>query len=325
MANDDLVVTITDANGNVVATRRVAGKDDGTLLEGVETEKGMTYTLEGLSLAEDVNLTINLSGTQYLEEGAYIFSAADYTTAQTFVGVAKGTRTVDLSVDVSFSTQKPEILVETAKESETSKKTDTKTETKTDIRTETQASSTTVTNTTESAITTTVTTVTGEETTTVNTKVEDKTITEKSGKEEDTTTPGTTEPTTPATPGTTPGTTTPTTPGTTPSTTTPSTTTPTTPADTVVDIADEDVPLGSGEDVISDDEATTETKDETVDVIDIEDPSVPLADAPADAATQSNVPKTGDISFVWMALCMLSGLALLGMAVVVMKRENEKR
>ena len=109
--NDDLIVQVIsgfDADGNpiIAAQGRIAGgnaeEDAANGFHNVifDAETG-TYTLENLQLAEnsDFNFDLKLVGTQYLEQGVYIFTSEnrDGVTSQTFVSVLEGSKEVNVS------------------------------------------------------------------------------------------------------------------------------------------------------------------------------------------------------------------------------------
>lgn len=102
--NGDLLVKVYDSEtGEVLATRRVAGdgtNDDSsiTAATAVKGEKGTTYTINGLKLANGQKVNVNLVGSQEVKKGAYLITAMNgQKEAQTFVGVEEGTRQVDLN------------------------------------------------------------------------------------------------------------------------------------------------------------------------------------------------------------------------------------
>ena len=108
-ANDDLLVQISyiDIDGNPVnVIRRLAGENSkGQSYESIAPEADGTYVLKGLQLSEneDWGFDIRLEGVQYLEHGVYVYEAVGgRKESQTFVGVAEGTRNVDVSVGVTI-------------------------------------------------------------------------------------------------------------------------------------------------------------------------------------------------------------------------------
>jgi len=107
--NDDLLVQISyiDIDGNPVnVIRRLAGENaEGQSYETIAPEADGTYVLKGLQLSEneDWGFDIRLEGVQYLEHGVYLYQAVGgRDVSQTFVGVAEGTRNVDVSVGVTI-------------------------------------------------------------------------------------------------------------------------------------------------------------------------------------------------------------------------------
>lgn len=84
---DDLIVSVLDANGNEIASARIAG----TAKEGekvlVPGENG-NYCFEGITMIEgSQNFRLNLQGIQNLKEGVYLYSSEirDEVSSQTLV------------------------------------------------------------------------------------------------------------------------------------------------------------------------------------------------------------------------------------------------
>ena len=101
------VALIPDANDNLTAVVYQGDKEIGRqalTAENGTTENGnTTYTLNGLTLQEGVNINLSLEGTQNLKKGVYLYTAElGVSTSQTFVGVAEGKRTVDMDVSMTF-------------------------------------------------------------------------------------------------------------------------------------------------------------------------------------------------------------------------------
>jgi len=97
----------TDADAKeVTVTKRIAGKNaEGEDYEMLYAENGK-YTFGGLKLSEnkDFSFDLRLEGTQYLENGVYVYeSLRGRESAQNFVGVAEGVRNVDVSMGVTVS------------------------------------------------------------------------------------------------------------------------------------------------------------------------------------------------------------------------------
>ena len=108
--NDDLLVTLsyTDADGNPqTVVRRLAGENsEGRSAITIEPDENGVYTLTGLQLSENqtFDFELNLEGYQTLEQGAYVLTAEGGTgDSQTFVTLAEGQHTVDVSMMVSVS------------------------------------------------------------------------------------------------------------------------------------------------------------------------------------------------------------------------------
>jgi LPXTG-motif cell wall-anchored protein len=317
---NDLVVTVMDANKVVVATKKLSGRESGGEYATLSTDAdgNAVYTIEGLQIDSGVELTLTLEGTQTMTKGVYLYQGKGYNGAnlqesQTLVGFAEGTRKIELYTTVKFTVEESASTEATIQKTTSGTQTTT-TETRTDTKTDTRTDVTTTTTTTdlggsETTTTTTTNKVYGDVTVTEDTVKTETTINEWESHDSNTyTVPSVPTGVTPSNP---------TTETTTPETTTPETTTPSD-TTTVVDIDEEDVPLASVEDVTGDEEDATE---DAV-LVDVEDPAVPLADAQA-AMGDSSVPKTGDTSYLWMVLSLLS---LMGLAAITFfgKKQNDK-
>ena len=143
--NDDLIVKVIDGNNNVVSTARIAG--DGTNDEGfsqitttTDADGKTNYILSGLKLIENSDTTFNLKleGAQYLEQGVYVYSSQiqDYdldkdgviedrnsdgeceknVSSQTFVGIAEGYKSVDVSMEVNLNFNVVDSTITTTRE-----------------------------------------------------------------------------------------------------------------------------------------------------------------------------------------------------------------
>lgn len=138
-ANDDLIVriysTVDGKPGELIATKRLAGDDSKTGYGTISSQDGK-YTINDLELVEGVTITLNLEGTQYLNEGVYLYTADVYTESQTFVGIASGTRDVDLSVDMKFEVTEPTVQLAHSGEKKTQTRDDLRTDSRTDVRTD---------------------------------------------------------------------------------------------------------------------------------------------------------------------------------------------
>ena len=105
--SDDLLVHITYVeNGEpVTVTRRLAGENtEGRTHDTITPDENGVYVLSGLHLAENTEMTfdLRLEGTQYLENGVYVYTAqGGVNKSQTMVGMAEGTNSVDVSKSVT--------------------------------------------------------------------------------------------------------------------------------------------------------------------------------------------------------------------------------
>ena len=98
---------IVDQDGNKVIKHLLPEGSDAEEDAILPGEDG-SYTLTGLRLAENSDFTfdLKLEGTQYLEQGVYVYSpVGGRDSSQTVIGMAEGTREVDVttSLTVSFS------------------------------------------------------------------------------------------------------------------------------------------------------------------------------------------------------------------------------
>lgn len=116
--NDDLLVQILDASGNVLETRRLAGENSGdTPYDKVRVNADGSYTITDVKLNEGTEITLRLSGIR-LTNQAYLITAKnlqgeeDHRYAQTFVSASETKQTVDLSVDLKFNVREPVVTVE---------------------------------------------------------------------------------------------------------------------------------------------------------------------------------------------------------------------
>lgn len=120
--NDDLLVKIkyTDFDGTEQElVKRLAGTAaEGEAYETIVPDADGNYTIGGLKLSENKDFTfdLRLEGTQYLEQGVYIYTSESAATDQnkdgvvsedehyqTMVGIAEGFRNVDVSLAVTVS------------------------------------------------------------------------------------------------------------------------------------------------------------------------------------------------------------------------------
>lgn len=96
--DDSLIVRIYNGD-EVVATRRLSGED----VEGcgiITPDENGNYTIRDIQLAENVNITLRLEGTQLLQPGVYLYQS---TGSQTFVGVSTGEAKRELNLEVNLS------------------------------------------------------------------------------------------------------------------------------------------------------------------------------------------------------------------------------
>jgi len=108
----------TDLTVNVVQKGKIIRS---VKLEDIaDTTTANSYTVKNVELAEGLEITLNLSGTQYLANGVYVYTCEN---SQNFIGLASKEHEVDLSVNMQFNVEEPTV--------ETTKKTGTLTEKRT--------------------------------------------------------------------------------------------------------------------------------------------------------------------------------------------------
>lgn len=106
--NGDITLTIYDQDGNPIASRKLKDAPTGTDRETGEP----IYTINGLEIAANTQVRLNLSGKQKLNGGAYLFrSDVNGNESQTFIGLVTGdsTRDLDLNVTLGFRVAEPTI------------------------------------------------------------------------------------------------------------------------------------------------------------------------------------------------------------------------
>lgn len=147
--NGDLVLEITNENGDSIGQYRLAGDDSTSDFDGTyekiypDPDTGI-YTIENLVLAENVAITLNLDGVQHLDDGVYIYEGVN--NMQDFIGLSMKENQVDLSVSLEFSVEDP-VLVHTHTVA-ADNRVDTQVSTKYDTRTDTKVTTLTCTDTT---------------------------------------------------------------------------------------------------------------------------------------------------------------------------------
>ncbi len=130
--NGDLIVQVKDAANTIIATKRLAGEDS----EGygkIYPDANGTYTITGIELKEGVMITLNLTGTQQLADGVYIYN---HTTHQDFIGLSTLENDVNLNVNMIFEVEEPEVEIRKSKTEKTTVTRGSRTDTRTGSRTD---------------------------------------------------------------------------------------------------------------------------------------------------------------------------------------------
>lgn len=110
--SSDLIVTVF-ANGVAAGSYRLCGdssKDSENGILAVTSNPDGSYTLSGLLLSANTTVTLNLNGTQNIENGVYLFTCVkNNQSSQTFIGAGSAQQDVNLSVDFSFNVDDPTV------------------------------------------------------------------------------------------------------------------------------------------------------------------------------------------------------------------------
>ena len=131
--NGDLIVTVT-VDGQEVKKVRLAGENALLPLGRITADENGVYTITDVELAEGVSVNLNLSGTQDLGTGVYIFTSLDgnFNSSQTLVTLATGERKVNLDMNMNFQVEEPTATKTSYTETEYGTRTDTRVDTRTD-------------------------------------------------------------------------------------------------------------------------------------------------------------------------------------------------
>ena len=109
--NGEITLTIYDQDGKKIASRELTEKPTGTDPKTGEP----IYTINGLKIAANTEVRMNLSGKQKLNGGAYLFrSDVNGNESQTFIGLVNGTSTRDLNLSVTLGFHVLEPTIEPA-------------------------------------------------------------------------------------------------------------------------------------------------------------------------------------------------------------------
>ncbi|WP_458407038.1 Cys-Gln thioester bond-forming surface protein, partial [Anaerotignum sp.] len=111
---DDLVVSVVNGSGEVIAKGRVAGdnsKDDSSFT-GITDHGNGNYSFDNITMIEgSQEFNITMEGIQNLKEGVYLFTSevevdtdtSEEISSQTMVGMASGSHSVKVTQELNFS------------------------------------------------------------------------------------------------------------------------------------------------------------------------------------------------------------------------------
>ena len=118
--NDEVYVYLLDSDNQVMVdadgkpVKKLLAKENPNDDADVIVPVDGVYTLTGLQLAENVEFDLRLEGTQYLNEGVYLYSPlGERTDSQTLVGMASGSQKVEVGVTISFNVDEKQQVVAT--------------------------------------------------------------------------------------------------------------------------------------------------------------------------------------------------------------------
>ena len=102
-----------------------------------QEKKCWWITFTDVELIAGMKFTVSIEGTQDLEEGVYIYTSEKINNkpSQTFVGLASGTNTVGLAVDMKFTVTEPDAQLKDPGAQPAQRRTVTETEVKKDLET----------------------------------------------------------------------------------------------------------------------------------------------------------------------------------------------
>ena len=103
---DDLIVKVIGTDGTLLASARIAGENkEGETYDMLTPDAEGNYKFEGITIIEGENtFNISLEGVQNLKHGVYLYTSEvrEGTSSQTLVGLAEGTRGVNVKMDIKF-------------------------------------------------------------------------------------------------------------------------------------------------------------------------------------------------------------------------------
>lgn len=108
--NGNLIVKVI-VDGKEVGRARLAGNNDASLFKWgkIYPDANGTYTIKDVELAEGVTVDLQLTGTQHLDDGVYVFKGEG--NKQDFVGLSKLEQDIDITVSMEFSVTEPDMTL----------------------------------------------------------------------------------------------------------------------------------------------------------------------------------------------------------------------
>ena len=115
--NDDISVFVVGSDGETKASAKLGTANSADDSGKLKPNEDGSYTLTGLKLQEnsDISFDLKLEGTQYLDQGVYVYTAQTTTDSQTFVGLAEGSRDFSVTKKVEMEFDVKEAKVKTVR------------------------------------------------------------------------------------------------------------------------------------------------------------------------------------------------------------------
>ncbi len=114
--NGDLIMTLSHG-GKAIGKYRLAGNDDPNnlfeekILKRITPDASGNFKIEGVELTEGVEVTLNISGTQHLDDGIFVYrdNGLIGVNWQDLVGMTKKEQSVNVTVGLEFNVHEPQV------------------------------------------------------------------------------------------------------------------------------------------------------------------------------------------------------------------------